>query len=215
MLFDRLVALIGLVALSPLLLAVGAIVRLSSPGPALFLHERVGRNSVPFRLMKFRTMSSRRTNGGRQITASDDPRITAFGQFLRRYKLDEIPQLINVLRGEMRLVGPRPEVETYVRLYVGEQRRVLDVSPGITDIATLYYRNESEELAAQDDPERYYVDTVLPRKLDLNLRYAEHRSFVSDLGVIALTAFSAVSPAVGNRVRASIGRRYGVDSDAR
>jgi lipopolysaccharide/colanic/teichoic acid biosynthesis glycosyltransferase len=216
MIFDRIVAIAGLVVLGPILLIAGIIVRLTSSGPALFIQERIGRAGHPFKLYKFRTMTVAppSTEGGRQVTLSTDRRITRVGSFLRIFKLDEIPQLLNVLLGDMRLVGPRPEVARYTAHYTDEQRRVLDVLPGITDVATLYFRNESEELADQDDPERYYIEVVMPRKLELNHRYLSERSFLSDLIVIMLTACVAVSPSVGANVRRRIARRYGIDDES-
>jgi len=178
------------------------------------VQERIGRNGKPFLLLKFRTMTvAKPQSDTRQITVTGDARITPLGHFLRRYKLDELPQLINVLSRRMRLVGPRPEVAKYVAYYRDEQRRVLSVHPGITDIATLYYRNESDELAAADDPETYYIETVLPRKLRLNLQYIDSRTFLSDIRVILLTALVSVSPTSGaDYVRNWIERRYLSDS---
>lgn len=210
MLFDRIIALVGLVILSPVLAIVAAAVRLTSPGPAFFLQTRVGRGGRPFRIVKYRTMTVAPARPDeRQVTVGGDRRITPLGAFLRRYKLDEIPQLFNVLAGQMRLVGPRPEVPRYVAFYTEEQRRALDVPPGITDAATLYYRNEADELAERADPERYYIDVILRRKLDLNRRYLERRTIWRDLGVVFLTAWVAISPRRGaERVRRSIERRY-------
>jgi len=209
-LFDRFVALIGLLMLSPFLVTVAAAVGLTSPGPVLFLQTRVGKGGRLFRLVKFRTMQVADDEPGRrQVTVAGDSRITPVGAWLRRYKLDEIAQLVNVLIGQMRLVGPRPEVPRYVAHYTDDQRRVLDCTPGITDVATLYYRNEDEELAGRDDPEGYYIGTILPQKLELNRRYIDHRGFISDIVVILRTALVSVSPGWGGaRVRRSIARRY-------
>lgn len=213
MLFDQIVAFIGITALSPVFVVFAILVRLTSSGPAFYVQERIGRNAKPFRLLKFRTMTvAKPSTDTRQITVAGDARITPLGHFLRRYKLDELPQLINVLVRHMRLVGPRPEVAKYVAYYRGEQYRVLSVHPGITDIATLYYRNESDELAAADDPETYYVETVLPRKLHLNLLYIDSRTFLSDIRVILLTALVSISPTSGARyVRNWIEKRYLAD----
>jgi len=214
MLFDQIIAFIGITTLSPILVIFAILVRLTSTGPAFYVQERIGRNGEPFRLLKFRTMTVAKPNSDtRQITVSGDARITPLGHFLRRYKLDELPQLINVFFRHMRLVGPRPEVAKYVAYYRGEQLRVLSVHPGITDIATLYYRNESDELAAANDPETYYIETVLPRKLCLNLLYIDSRTFLSDIRVILLTALVSVSPTSGaDYVRNWIERRYLSDS---
>ncbi len=214
MLFDQIIAFIGITTLSPVLVLLAILVRLTSSGPAFYVQERIGRNGKPFLLLKVRTMTVARPHSDtRQITVTGDARITPLGRFLRRYKLDELPQLINVLFRRMRLVGPRPEVAKYVTYYRGEQLRVLSVHPGITDIATLYYRNESDELAAADDPETYYIETVLPRKLRLNLQYIDSRTFLSDIRVILLTALVSVSPTSGaDYVRNWIERRYLSDS---
>ena len=214
MLFDQIIAFIGITTLSPVLVLLAILVRLTSSGPAFYVQERIGRNGKPFLLLKFRTMTvAKPQSDTRQITVTGDARITPLGHFLRRYKLDELPQLINVLSRRMRLVGPRPEVAKYVAYYRDEQRRVLSVHPGITDIATLYYRNESDELAAADDPETYYIETVLPRKLRLNLQYIDSRTFLSDIRVILLTALVSVSPTSGaDYVRNWIERRYLSDS---
>jgi lipopolysaccharide/colanic/teichoic acid biosynthesis glycosyltransferase len=179
----------GLVVLSPVLLLVAAAVKLTSPGPALFVQERVGRGGSTFRLLKFRSMRLARPGEGDLVTGRDDPRVTGLGRLLRRTKLDELPQLWNVVRGDMSIVGPRPEVPRYVSHYTPEQRRVLEVRPGITDPATLEFRDE-EDLLAAVPPERreaYYLDKVLPLKLELNLAYLERRGPGSDLWVIART----------------------------
>jgi len=209
-LVDRTVALIGLIVLSPILLAIGAVIRLTSRGPALFLQERVGRDGCPFRIVKFRTMTvAPPDRDGMQLTVGGDRRITPIGAFLRRFKLDEIPQLVNVLRGDMRLVGPRPEVPRYVAQYGSAQRETLAFAPGMTDVASLYYRSESEELAEQPDPEAYYLNVILPRKIELNRRYLVERTFWGDITIILLTALVAVSPGWGARhVRHRVGRRY-------
>lgn len=185
-LFDVLLSAIGLLVLSPLLLAVALWVRLDSPGPVFFRQERIGRHGVPFRIHKFRTM----VHGGQgaQITVGHDARITRAGAFLRRAKLDELPQLIDVLRGDMSLVGPRPEVPRYVALYPAALRdKVLSVRPGITDLASLEFRNESERLARAADPEREYVEVVMPAKLRLAAHYVDHASVLFDLQLIART----------------------------
>ena len=194
MTFDRLLAGAVLFLLSPMLLLVALLIVLDSPGLPFFLQERVGKDGKPFYISKFRTMTQARRPGGMQLTAAGDARITRVGQWLRQYKIDELPQLINVLRGEMNLVGPRPEVPKYVRYYSETERRALSVPPGITDLATLYYRNESEELAEQEDPEAYYIESILPRKLALNLAYLDRRFAVTDAAVLAVTALVSVLP---------------------
>lgn len=183
---DLLLALAGLALLWPLLLVAAVWVRLDSPGPALFNQERVGRHGRSFRIHKFRTMRDDPAPG-RQITVGADPRITRSGRWLRATKLDELPQLLNVLKGEMSFVGPRPEVPRYVALYTVEERRVLELRPGITDLASIKYRDEAEILARAADPERAYVDEVMRDKLRINLEYAARAGLWTDLGVILKT----------------------------
>jgi lipopolysaccharide/colanic/teichoic acid biosynthesis glycosyltransferase len=188
-LFDLLVATAGLVVLGPLLLLLGLAVRLDSRGPAIFRQVRVGRAGRPFTILKFRTMRVAESDGdGRQITVGGDPRVTRVGRWLRSSKLDELPQLINVLRGDMSLVGPRPEVPRYVALYPPEARvEVLSVRPGITDEAALEFRDEGMLLARATDPERAYIEDVLPRKIALYRQYVRSRSFLGDLRVLVRT----------------------------
>jgi len=187
-LFDVLGAAFSLIVLSPLLLVVALAVRLDSPGPALFRQERVGRHGRVFRIHKFRTMTHDAPQRGLQLTVGADPRITRVGAWLRRHRLDELPQLIDVLKGDMSLVGPRPEVPRYVALYPQELReRVLAVRPGITDPSSLEFLDESELLARAPDPEREYVHVILPRKLRCAAEYAEHATLSTDLRVIGRT----------------------------
>jgi len=179
-LFDIVCAALGLLLLAPLLLVLALWIKLDSPGPALFRQERVGRFGQTFQIHKFRTM--RVDNAGPQITVGADSRITRAGAWLRRTKLDELPQLWDVLRGEMSLVGPRPEVPRYVALYPAELRElVLSVRPGITDPASLRFRNESELLAQSADPEREYVEVVMPAKLRAAADYVREATLASDL----------------------------------
>jgi len=192
-LLDLALAGIGLVLLAPVLLAIATWVRLDSPGPAFFRQERVGRFGVPFRIHKFRTMAQQPVGEGREITVGADPRITRAGQWLRRTKLDELPQLIDVLIGRMSIVGPRPEVPRYVAKYPPELRRkVLSVRPGITDFASLHYRRESELLARAADPEREYVEVVMPEKLRYAAQYVDQACLATDLRVIARTLATLV-----------------------
>ncbi|MDQ1259417.1 MAG: sugar transferase [Giesbergeria sp.] len=188
-LFDITLSLLALVLLCPLLLAVALWVRLDSPGPVLFRQQRVGRGGRLFGILKFRTMQVNAEAAGLQITVGQDPRITSAGRWLRRSKLDELPQLLNVLRGEMSMVGPRPEVPRYVALYPADQRAtVLSVRPGITDLASLAFRDESTLLARSADPERTYVEEILPIKLRHACDYVVRRSLWLDLRILALTA---------------------------
>ncbi|MBQ0935608.1 sugar transferase [Ideonella paludis] len=186
--FDVLCAALGLLILLVPGLLVAAWVKLDSPGPVFFRQERVGRGGRLFRIHKFRTMRVDAPSLGPQITIGADPRITRSGQWLRASKVDELPQLLDVLRGEMSLVGPRPEVPRYVALYPAELReRVLSVRPGITDPASLSFRHESELLAASDNPEQTYVEQVLPQKLQLSADYIRRATLGRDLVVILQT----------------------------
>jgi lipopolysaccharide/colanic/teichoic acid biosynthesis glycosyltransferase len=189
--FDILFAGIGIVILLPIFLAIAIWIKLDSPGPILFRQTRIGRFGQEFKIYKFRTMVVNAEALGQQITATDDRRITRSGQFLRKYKLDELPQLFNVLTGEMSLVGPRPEVPKYVALYTPEQRRVLDVPPGITDLASIHFHNEGELLAKAQNPEEIYIQEIMPKKLELNRQYIVQASLGFDLLVI-LQTFSRV-----------------------
>lgn len=188
--FDVVASAIGLVVLSPVFLGVALAIKLTDGGPVFFRQERVGMGGQVFRIHKFRSM--RVANDGALVTSSNDSRITPVGAFLRKSKLDELPQLIDVLVGNMSLVGPRPEVPRYVELWGEEARReILSVQPGITDPAAITFRNEQDELAAADDPERHYVEVILPKKVAMYRDYVQHRSFVGDLVVIVHT-FAAV-----------------------
>jgi lipopolysaccharide/colanic/teichoic acid biosynthesis glycosyltransferase len=185
-LFDLLGATLALLLLSPLLLAAALAVKLDSPGPVFYRQQRVGRHGVPFFIHKFRTMHH--GAGGPLLTVGDDPRITRVGAFLRRTRIDELPQFIDVLLGHMSLVGPRPEVPRYVAQYPPELRqRVLAVRPGITDPASLAYIDEARLLAAAADPEREYVEIILPAKLRRSADYADHATPWTDLGVLWAT----------------------------
>ena len=186
-LFDVVTSLMALVVLAPLLLALAMGVALSSPGGAFFGQVRVGRFGRHFRLLKFRSMRPGSEAAGQITVGGRDPRITGIGYFLRRTKLDELPQLWNVLVGDMSVVGPRPEVPRYVALYDADQRRVLDVRPGITSLASLEYISENELLGRSSDPERTYMEEVMPAKLALDLRYVASASLITDLRIIART----------------------------
>ena len=184
---DILLSAIGLILISPLLFVIFILVRLSSKGPGFYSQKRVGKNGVPFRLFKFRTMrigsdkSALITIGGR------DTRITKVGYYLRKYKLDELPQLWNVLIGDMSLVGPRPEVERYVRLYTPEQRVVLSVKPGITDYASIAYSEENVILGMADNPEKMYIEQIMPKKIEYNLQYINNQTLGEYFKIIFLT----------------------------
>jgi lipopolysaccharide/colanic/teichoic acid biosynthesis glycosyltransferase len=186
-LFDIVVSLAALLLLALPMLAVAAWIKLDSPGPVFFRQQRVGRHGVPFAIHKFRTM--RHGAGGPALTVGDDARITRAGRWLRRTRLDELPQLLDVLAGDMSLVGPRPEVPRYVALYPpGLRERALAVRPGLTDPASLAYIDEAALLAAAADPEREYVERILPAKLQAAAAYAERATLASDIAVLARTA---------------------------
>lgn len=183
--FDILCSFLGLTVLSPVLLVVSVLVAVTSPGGVFFRQERIGKDGKPFRIFKFRSM--RKDNAGLKITTGNDSRITPVGRFLRKSKIDELPQLINVLVGDMSFVGPRPEVADYVNLYTPYQRQVLLVRPGITGLASIRFRNENDLLTASNDPNRTYVEQIMPRKIDLDLEYIPHASVFYDIKLIFQT----------------------------
>lgn len=194
-LFDALAAGAGLVVLAPLFLVLAILIKLDTPGPVFYRQRRVGLHGRHFRIFKFRTMSVQQAPGAAEITVAGDSRITRTGRWLRRWKLDELPQLIDVLRGSMSLVGPRPEVPRYVEHYPPEWReRLLSVRPGITDFASVRYRDENELLARAENPEREYIDVVLPAKLRYALHYVDNPSLASDLRVLGLTLRTVFAP---------------------
>ena len=184
---DLALAVPGVVMLAPLFALLMIFIKLDSRGPAFFRQVRIGRQGRPFRIFKFRTMVADAETRGGQITVGADQRITRVGQFLRRTKLDELPQLLNVLKGEMTLVGPRPEVPRYVAQYGEAEKPLLALTPGITSMASLQFRRESELLAAQTDPETFYLTQVMPEKVSIDLAYARRATVISDLAVIAKT----------------------------
>jgi len=189
--FDLIASAAGLVITSPLLAALAAWVKFDSTGPVLYRAPRVGKNGRMFHMLKFRTMLVGADKGA-SSTSDDDPRITRAGRFLRRYKLDELPQLINVLTGEMSFVGPRPQVQWAVELYTPEERVVLTVKPGITDFASLRFPNEGEILKGSTDPDRDYMEKIHPEKMSLSLEYVRRRSMIADLRIIAATIRAVV-----------------------
>ena len=192
-LFDILVSGIGLICLSPLLLIVALWIKLDSPGPVFYRQVRVGRYNKDFRIFKFRSMRIGSDKGSLVTIGGRDPRITRSGYFIRKFKIDELPQLINVLIGDMSLVGPRPEVRHYVNYWTPEQMHVLDVRPGITDPASIKYRNENELLEKAEDPEKYYIEVIMQEKIKLYLEYAEKSSFWYDLKIIFHTFWVIVT----------------------
>jgi len=196
-LLDLLSSAFGLLVLSPLFLIVGLLVKATSPGPVFYRGLRVGKDGKPFRLFKFRTMIAGADKQGPGITPASDTRITPVGRWLRDYKIDELPQLINVFKGDMALVGPRPEDPRYVGLYTEEQRRVLTVKPGITSLASLRYRSE-EAFLVGPQWEQTYVKRVLPDKLAIELEYLKKRTAWTDLGIILKTLLSVFNGKMGS-----------------
>ncbi|MPL97446.1 UDP-N-acetylgalactosamine-undecaprenyl-phosphate N-acetylgalactosaminephosphotransferase [bioreactor metagenome] len=186
-LMDILASGLGLIFLSPILIIICILIKASSEGPIFFKQVRVGKNMKNFEILKFRTMVPNAEKLGKQITIGEDKRITSVGKVLRKYKLDELPQLFNVFKGDMSLVGPRPEVPKYVKLYSEEQRKVLDVKPGITDLASLRYKDENDILGKVDNPEEYYITVIMKDKLELNLEYIEKNNILIDIYLIIKT----------------------------
>ena len=205
-LFDFTAALLGLVVLSPLMLAVAVLVRATSPGPALFIQERVGRHGRLFRCAKFRTMGAGAQAQG-TVTTATDVRVTPLGRWLRRWKLDELPQLWNVLAGRMSFVGPRPDVPGYADRLQGQDRRILELRPGITGPATLLFREEERLLALARDPQAFNDAVVYPEKVRLNRDYLESGNFGRDLGYVVATVWPGLTRRMGWDLR--LGLRYG------
>lgn len=188
-LFDIVASGLGLVVLSPVFLLLAVWIKLDSKGPVFYRQVRVGYKNRDFRIFKFRSMRMGADKGSLVTIGKRDPRVTNSGHFIRRLKLDELPQLINVLTGDMSLVGPRPEVRHYVDYWTPEQMHVLDVRPGITDPASIKFSNESELMAQVDDPEKYYIEVIMQEKIKLYLEYVEKQGFWYDLGLILKTFF--------------------------
>jgi len=187
--FDFVTAGLGLIFLTPLFLIIAILIKSNSKGPVFYKQPRVGRGGILFHLFKFRTMQVGADKATAITVGHRDPRITPVGYFLRKFKLDELPQLINVLIGEMSLVGPRPELQKFVNLYDEHQLKVISVKPGITDYASIQFRNENEMLAGKPDPVDYYIKEIMPAKLNLNLQYIANQSFLTDLKIIGHTIF--------------------------
>ncbi|CAB3650793.1 UDP-glucose:undecaprenyl-phosphate glucose-1-phosphate transferase [Achromobacter pulmonis] len=192
-LFDIIVSLSGLIVLSPLFLVVAVAIKRDTPGPVFYRQVRVGKDGKPFRIHKFRSMAVSSGNDTKEITVGGDTRITRTGAWIRHWKLDELPQLIDVLTGDMSVVGPRPEVPRYVELYPDAARRVvLSVKPGITDLASIRFRHENDLLAQSSDPERAYRESVLPEKLRLQQEYVRTQSFIGDLRILIATVSAII-----------------------
>lgn len=186
---DALFSFVGLIILSPILLILCFWVKVDSAGPIFYIQKRVGLNGKEFNLFKFRSMRVNADKLGLLTVGGRDSRITNSGYILRKYKLDELPQLLNVLKGEMSLVGPRPEVRKYVDFYTSDQRQVLQVRPGITDEASIKYKNENDLLALSDNPEKTYIEEIMPAKLELNKKFIQNPSLVNYFSIISRTIF--------------------------
>lgn len=200
---DILLSFIVMVLGMPFYLIIGMLIALDTKGRVLYKQSRVGRNNVDFELYKFRTMCVDADQGSLITVGTHDARITRVGAFLRRFKIDEVPQFFNILKGEMSIVGPRPEVRKYVDMYTPEQMRVLSVRPGLTDYASIRYVNENEILAASSDPERTYIEDIMPDKLNLNLKYIDEQSFWTDVKIILQTIIAII-----NRKTVSLRRNH-------
>lgn len=191
--FDFVFSLIGLIILSPLFFVISLLIIFDSKGGVFYIQKRIGKNFKDFGIIKFRTMRPDSDKRGLLTVGGRDSRITKAGYFLRKYKLDELPQLINVFKGEMSFVGPRPEVKKYVDLYNEEQKKVLIVKPGITDNASIEFSNENEILGKYADAEKAYIEIVMPAKLNLNLNYINHQNFINDMKIIFKTIFKILN----------------------
>ena len=189
--FDLFFSILGVLILLPLIIVVSILIKLTSKGAVLFKQVRVTKDGKLFKIYKFRTMREN-SEGNKQITVGNDSRITGIGHILRKTKLDELPQLFNVIKGEMSLVGPRPEVPKYVNLYTDEQKNVLKVQAGITDYASIYFSNESELLGNAKDPDKYYIEKIMPYKIKLNQKYIENMGIITDIKIILLTIFKVM-----------------------
>lgn len=190
--FDFCSSAIAIILLLPFFLFVAALIVIDNGFPVFFAQTRIGKNQQPFKLLKFRTMVKDADKLGKITVGKRDPRVTRIGYFLRSYKLDELPQLINILKGDMSVVGPRPEVEDYVKLYNNEQLKVLQVRPGLTDYASLKFINESEILAQSSHPHKTYIEEVMPEKLNLNLKYIQEKSVFTDIKIIVKTLLKII-----------------------
>ena len=192
-LFDIVASGLGLIVLSPLFLVLAIWIKLDSKGPVFYRQVRVGYKNKDFRIFKFRSMRVGADKGSLLTIGGHDPRVTRSGYFIRKFKFDELPQLINVFLGDMSLVGPRPEVRHYVDYWTPEQMHVLDVRPGITDPASIKFRNENELMEQAEDPEKYYIEVIMQEKIKLYLEYVEKHSFLYDIGLIFKTFWVIVS----------------------
>lgn len=190
--FDVVFSILGLLLLFPIFILIGLLIKLDSRGPILFTQKRVGKGNKEFYIYKFRTMRALSDKKGLLTLGNHDTRITKIGYFLRRYKIDEFPQLINIIKGDMSFVGPRPELRYYVNFYTENDLEIFKVRPGITGLASLKYRNEVELLKAAKDPEKFFIETIIPDKLKFNKEYIKKQSFFFDLKLIGLTIIKVI-----------------------
>lgn len=190
--FDILFALVGSIILFPFFIVISLLIKLTSKGAVFFRQSRVGKNGKDFKVYKFRSMYINADKKGLLTVGGNDSRVTKVGYYLRRFKLDELPQLINVLKGEMSLVGPRPEVRKYVNLYSNDQQKTLSVLPGITDYASIEYRNENELLAMAENPEELYIREIMPKKIELNFKYINDRSVKQYFKIVIKTIITSI-----------------------
>lgn len=191
--FDFVFSCIGLLLLTPILILIALLIKLDSKGPVLFIQNRVGKNNIDFNIYKFRTMRIASQTKGLLTLGNNDERITRIGYFLRRYKIDEFPQFINILKGDMSFVGPRPELRYYVNFYSEDDMKIFKVRPGITGLASIKYRNEVELLKAAENPEEYFIKTIIPDKLRFNKMYIEKQNLFLDLKLILLTVVKVIT----------------------
>jgi lipopolysaccharide/colanic/teichoic acid biosynthesis glycosyltransferase len=190
---DLIIAICGMLILLPVLILIALLIRIFDGGPVLYRQERIGKDSQKFNLLKFRTMKINAEKSGPLITGKEDNRITKLGSFLRKYKLDELPQILNVIKGEISIVGPRPEVEKYIRLFADDYETVLTIRPGITDYGTIAFRNEEEILSKYNNIEEGYTKEVLPQKILLYRQYIQDRSFLTDVKIILKTLWKIIT----------------------
>ena len=198
--FDVFFSIVGIVICIPFFIIISIIIKVSSKGPVLFKQTRVGKNHKNFKILKFRTMITDAQKKGLSITVGEDARITSAGRFLRKTRLDELPQLLNILIGDMSFVGPRPEVPEYVEFYNEEQRKILNIRPGLTDYASICFKNESEILANSHDPQKEYIENIMPLKIKYNMKYINKINVVHDVKIISLTFWAVMGGKVEIRI---------------
>lgn len=190
--FDIFFSFVGILFLLPIYILIAILIKIDSKGSIVYKQERIGEKGIPFKVFKFRTMKPNSFAKGTLTIGSRDARVTRVGYYLRKYKLDELPQLFNVLMGDMSFVGPRPEIRKYTDLYTEEQRKILNVKPGITDYASIKFRNENDILAVSDDPEKLYIEKIMPQKIELNMMYINDYNILKDIRIILETFYTII-----------------------